>query len=387
LVKNLNKIAVVAYTTFSTDTRVQKEANAASELGFELDIYSLNDKNVPINGAFNFILAKINQYKGQSKINYVFSYFKFFVFCFYKLSFTVLSNKYKFIHIHNMPNFLVFSAIIPKVIGSKVILDIHDLMPEIYSVKFNLPNSHLLIRALYFEERISSKFANYIISTNSFHTERFRKNNIINKDIIEVVNVADGKIFYLPENKSFNGDELVLAYPSTLAKRLGIDNLLEAIELLVHKNLKIQLNIYGDGEYRNQIKAIVDEKKLQNVIHLSDSFISLELLSQELDKAHIGVIPLPSNVSNDIAMPVKIYEFFAKRICVVASDLPLLKKCFGESIVFFNSGDSLDLANKIEYLYNNRKLVEEFAQKGYNKFSSQTWSYYKSKYQSLLNNP
>ena len=83
-------------------------------------------------------------------------------------------------------------------------------------------------------------------------------------------------------------------------------------------------------------------------------------------------------------MPVKIYEFFAKKMCVVASNLPLLKSCFDNSVLFFEAGNSEDLANKIEYLNNNRVLMKEFAEKGYKKFSSQTWNYYKTKYQEII---
>ena len=136
-----------------------------------------------------------------------------------------------------MPNFLVFSAIIPNLLGAKIILDIHDLMPELFRVKFNLPSDHPLIKLLYFEERISARFADEIIATNSFHVERFKKNGFVNKRITQVINVADDKIFYAPERNSFTNHELILAYPSTLSKRLGIDNLIEAVEILHKKGI------------------------------------------------------------------------------------------------------------------------------------------------------
>ncbi len=381
-----NKIAVIAYTTFSTDTRVQKEAYAALEAGYELDIYTLEDKHVADYSSFNFIRSNIVQYKGQSKFEYIFSYIKFFFYCLFFLTFRVFSNKYKFIHVHNMPNFLVFSTLIPKIFGAKIILDIHDLMPEIFSVKFKLPLNHWLIKMMYFEERVSANFVNEIISTNGFHTKRFNDNGIKNVRITEVINVADEQIFYPPNSKEYTSSELFIAYPSTLAKRLGIDDLLDAVEYLNNKGLKIRLSIYGDGEYREDISKRIINKNLESIVNLSDTFVGLQTLSKELDSAHIGVIPLPSNVSNDIAMPVKIYEYFAKKICVVATDLPLMKSCFNNSVVFYQQGNSADLSATIERLYNDRSLIKEYAEKGYNKFSTQTWNYYKAKYISILNN-
>lgn len=381
-----NKIAIIAYTTFSTDTRVQKEAYAAAEAGYELDIYTLEDDLVSNYNTFNFVRSNIIQYKGQSKFHYIFSYIRFFLYCFFNLSTKFFKEKYKFVHVHNMPNFLVFSSIIPKMFGAKVILDIHDLMPEIFSVKFRLPIDHALIKLLYFEERISAKFANEIIATNSYHIERFHKNKIVNKKITEVINVADEKIFYSPNSKDYLQEEVIIAYPSTLAKRLGIDTLIEAIEILHKNKLKFKLYIYGDGEYREDIAKIIIKKNLNEVVILSKSFISLEILSMELDKAHIGVIPLPTNVSNDIAMPVKIYEFFAKKVCVVATELPLMKSCFNNSVMFFQEGSSEDLAEKLEYLIHNREIIKDYAERGYSKFSTQTWDFFKSKYKEILTN-
>lgn len=382
---NKNNLAVIAYTNFSSDSRVQKEAMAAAECGYELDIYSLHDKDSNNFKTFNFIKCNNNQYRGHSKYKYVFSYLRFFLYCLTNLSINYFRKKYRVVHFHNMPNFLVFSALIPKLFGAKIILDIHDLMPELFSAKFNLQTSHLLIKALYFEERISAKFAHEIIATNNFHVERFKKNKITNKRITEIINVADEKIFYAPQvDKYSNSEELVIAYPSTLSKRLGIDNLIDAVEILYNKGIEIKLNIYGDGEYRSDILEIVKSKKLENIISLSNSFVTLENLSSELDKAHIGVIPLPSNKSNDIAMPVKIYEFFAKQICVVASNLPLLSSCFSNSILLFEPSNSKDLAQKIEYLNNNRDEMKKLADAGFKKFSSKTWNHYKEKYIELI---
>ena len=379
-----NNLAVIAYTTFSRDSRVQKEAYAAVDLGYELDVYTLNDKNNSSLKSFNFIKLNLEQYKGNSKSKYFFSYLTFFFYCFCHLSLNFPKKKYKYIHFHNMPNFLVFSSIIPKLFGSKIILDIHDLMPELYSVKFNLPLDHFLIKFFYYEERLSARFADEIIATNSFHEARFRKNGFKSKRITEVINVADDKIFYPPMEKNYKNTELILAYPSTLSKRLGIDHLIDAIEILSKNNVHLKLNIYGDGEYRADILTILKTKKLANIIKLSDSYISLEALSCELDKADIGIIPLPSNISNDIAMPVKIYEFFAKKLCVICSDLPLLKSCFNDEVLFFETGNSKDLANKIEYLYNNRIAIQEFAEKGYKKFLHNSWNYYKIRYQNII---
>ena len=45
---------------------------------------------------------------------------------------------YDLIHVHSVPDFEVFAALWPKLRGSKIILDIHDIIPEFYASKFGI---------------------------------------------------------------------------------------------------------------------------------------------------------------------------------------------------------------------------------------------------------
>lgn len=147
--KRAKNIAMIAYTTLSNDSRVIREALAAKEAGYQVDFYTLNERNKTNLDRINIIYTKNIQYKGKSKIKFILSYISFFIFCFFQVSYNHLIKKYKVIHVNNMPNFLVFSCIVPKIFGAKIILDIHDLIPEVYAQKFNISLNHPFIKFLY----------------------------------------------------------------------------------------------------------------------------------------------------------------------------------------------------------------------------------------------
>src|SRR5436853_565805 len=65
------------------------------------------------------------------KFTYVFQYGSFILSCFFLLAFRSLTRRYHIVHAHNMPDILVFAALVPKICGAKVILDLHDPMPEL----------------------------------------------------------------------------------------------------------------------------------------------------------------------------------------------------------------------------------------------------------------
>ena len=75
-------------------------------------------------------------------------------------------QRYDLIHVHNIPDFLVFAAWYPKLTGSKVILDIHDIVPEFFESKFSVSDRSLLVRALRLVEKISAAFADHVILSN-----------------------------------------------------------------------------------------------------------------------------------------------------------------------------------------------------------------------------
>ena len=41
------------------------------------------------------------------------------------------------VHAHNIPDFLVFAGLVPRLAGRKVVLDVHDSVPETFAAKFS----------------------------------------------------------------------------------------------------------------------------------------------------------------------------------------------------------------------------------------------------------
>lgn len=382
------RIAMLAYTTLSTDSRVIREAKAAVEAGYNVDFYTLNEDNKILIDGVTIIYSKRSQYKGRNKIKFILSYVYFFIFCLFNLSCKSFSKcRYRIIHVNNMPNFLVFSTIIAKLSGSAIIMDVHDVMPELFAQKFSMNLDSFLIRLLYFEERCSLKFADIIISVNRSCTERFRANKIRKTPIVEILNAADEEIFSPPESKLFDSEELKLVYPATIALvRNGIDILLDAIDTIVKKKVNnVKLSIFGGGEDSELLKSMIIEKSLSNYVHYSGRFIDFSTLNSELENSSVGIIPFPKGYSTDHQMPIKMHEYFVKKLAVVSSDVKLMKDDFSEIVLLFRAGDPVDLAEKIMLLNDKRELLADYSRKGYEYYKENKWSKYKKVYIELLN--
>src|SRR5687767_9622407 len=71
-------------------------------------------------------------------LGYVAQYGAFIAMAFAVLAARSLTRRYDVVYVHNMPDVLVLSALVPKLLGAKVILDLHDPMPELMMSIFGL---------------------------------------------------------------------------------------------------------------------------------------------------------------------------------------------------------------------------------------------------------
>ena len=66
-------------------------------------------------------------------MRYLFEYGMFFCQAAMKVSVLHCRRRYRFVQVNTMPDFLVFAATIPKLLGAKVVLDLHEPAPELFS--------------------------------------------------------------------------------------------------------------------------------------------------------------------------------------------------------------------------------------------------------------
>ena len=94
------------------------------------------------------------------------SYLEFFFRCLLKITWLQLEKRYRVMHVNNMPDFFVFCSLLPKRMGAKVILDIHDPMPNTFASKFQKEENGLPFKLLLWEQQISASFADQVITVH-----------------------------------------------------------------------------------------------------------------------------------------------------------------------------------------------------------------------------
>jgi len=202
-------VCMIAYANYYTDARIKNYVGALLKTGYEVDVFALGNIEPTRPGLRVFCLMP-KVWRG-SVLPYVLSQCWFLLMVMFRVGAAFFRQRYRVVHVRNMPDFIVFGALIPKIFGAKVILDVHDTMPEAYATKFDLPLDHILVKLLRLEERFSAAFANYLITTNDLHKEALVEHGIPSGKISIIMNVGNENIFR-PQTSAHKGNGLVLAY-------------------------------------------------------------------------------------------------------------------------------------------------------------------------------
>jgi hypothetical protein len=130
---------MLAYTFYDADNRVRRYAEALVKRGDQVDAIALARPGQPsfevIQGVQVFRIQKrVIDEKGP--VSYLIKLLLFFVRSAWLVTKRHWREPYAIIHVHSVPDFEVFATFIPRLMGARVILDIHDIVPEFYASKF-----------------------------------------------------------------------------------------------------------------------------------------------------------------------------------------------------------------------------------------------------------
>src|SRR4030042_892501 len=232
----MKKVCMVAYTYYHWDARIPKEAEALVQQGTSVDCFCLREGDYTrlsvINGV-NVYCLPLGKFRGSSTIKYMLSYILFFLLAFFTVSKFYFKRRYDVIQFHTLPDFIIFAGLIPKIFGAKLILDMHEITPEFYMLKFGVSESHLLIRILKLLEKICAHFADAVIVVDDPIKRLLLQRCKFKSEPTVIMNSPDERLFCsdcLARVESLNSFSLI--YHGTLTSLYGLEFAIQAVAKL-----------------------------------------------------------------------------------------------------------------------------------------------------------
>ena len=382
------RVLMIAYTNYRTDPRVIREAEAAVGGGFDVDFIALRRDDEP---SLEFVrgvrLIHLNQtrYRGVGMFSYVLSYLEFFLRCFLKTTWLQLRHRYRVVHVNNMPDFFVFCALLPKLMGAKVILDIHDPMPNTFASKFKSGEKSLPFLLLLWEERISAYFADQVLTVHDPVKDHVLvKQHRMPAGSIEVIaNFADDELFTLRHPVQTEG-RLRLVFHGTILERYGLRDAMHAVAGMQHKD-RIMVKIIGEGDFSAQLKDLIKTLDLTHVVQFDNRMYPVNEIPRMLADCNLGLVPLEISSITEYALPLKLLEYLSMGIPSITVRNTAIGYYFGDDdCLFYEPGNVESLRALLDRLAVSPDLLHRYQQRAASLREKFAWSHERRKYVALL---
>ena len=382
------KACMLAYTFYDADNRVRRYAEALVRRGDQVDAIALAREGQPafevIRGVRVFRIQK-RKIDETGPFSYLIKLLLFFVRSAWFLAARQFREPYDLIHVHSVPDFEVFATIVPRLFGTQVILDIHDIVPEFYASKFKVSEHSLIFRVLVLVERLSIAYSSHVIIANHLWHEKLTRRSVRPEKCTAIINYPDPTIFSRHGSPaSSKGKEFLMCYPGTLSWHQGLDLAVEAIALLRDQIPELRLQLIGDGPERENLKRLIRERGLEDRISLT-GLIPMEKVAEIMAEIDLGVVPKRADSFGNEAFSTKIMEFMAMNVPVLAARTRVDEYYFHDGIVqFFESGNARDLADKIRLLYEDSKRRAELRANSAAFIAQNSWDVRQHEYFGLI---
>jgi len=281
---------------------------------------------------------------------------------------------YDVIHVQSIPDFLVFSALIPKLLGCPVILDLRDLVPELYASKFKKKENCLAVRILKRVERLSARFADHVIVANPLWYERVVQRSAIASKCSVFWYYPDTELFY-PRQMKRTDNRFRLLYPGSLQHHQGVDLAIRALSKIQQEIPEVELHIQGDGPAKADLLKLSQELHLEAKV-IFDELVPFELVSDCMAECNLGLVPkMASDVFGNEAASTKIPEFMAVGIPVVASRTKIESYLYDDSLLcYFESENEDSFVNAVTSLYKDSSLRNSLVNNGRQFVEKNNWA-------------
>lgn len=359
----MKKIVIIVGNAYSSDTRVNKEAQSLKKAGYDVVVYGINlGRKFKVEETIDGI--KINRLNIDNYHPFRISGYK--IFTQFKPALNRLIKEKANVYHCNDLDTLPIGYLAAKKLKAKLVYDSHELFSERVFDRKNFFVSALLgIKKPFWvvTESILASKANAVITINESIALELKKRYKI-KEVIVVMNCPSKGLTKVTNSKKFHKlfglspDKKVILYQGNLTLIRGLRELVLAAKYFPKDFVLV---LMGDGKIKPDLEKLVSDLQLVKKVRFLKP-VPLKDLAYFTASADVGVIPyLNVCLNHYYCTPNKLFEYLGVGLPIAASDFPELKKVIkGE-----NTGDLFDpskpeeIAQTIKSILSDQKEYEE----------------------------
>jgi glycosyltransferase involved in cell wall biosynthesis len=382
------RICMITHSFYESDNRVIRYAETLAKRGDTVEVFALRrssdmPKEEVISGVSVFRIQDRFGKREKSKSSFLLPALRFLVASSREVTRRHRIKRYDLAHVHNIPDFLVFAVWYLKLTGAKVILDIHDIVPEFFASKFGSSSHATLVWGLKVVEKLSAAFADHVIISNHLWLDTYVARSAPKEKCSVFINNVDSKLFRPRSGVNSNPHPIVL-FPGGLQWHQGLDIAIRAFEKVRLRIPDAEFHIYGDGMMKPELIALAGELGLNGSVHFFNP-LRLNEIADVMAAADLGVVPKRADSFGNEAYSTKIMEFMSVGVPVVVSETKVDRYYFNDGVVrFFQSGNPDLMAEAMCEVLTNPQLRSAMVGRASEYASQNSWESRKAEYLQLV---
>ncbi|HET7725840.1 MAG TPA: glycosyltransferase family 4 protein [Candidatus Limnocylindrales bacterium] len=396
-------VAMVTHSYYEEDPRVRREAESLVAAGIPVDVFALRRPGDGPHGTLEGVSIRrlnVQRHQGAGIVTYLVEYLDFLLRAAIALVSTHPRRRYRVVHVHTLPDYLVFAALPLKLAGVPVILDLHEAMPEFFRMRFGarLPGTqapatatltariaHALLLA---QERASIAVADAVLTVNDALADRLVGLGVPRDKVTVLLNTPSLERFDPARHpvRAFAEDGIVrLVYAGAITPTYELDVALRAVGRLRTEGRPVELDLYGRGDSREPLEALAGELGIEPSVRFHGR-VPIESIPAAVAAADIGLAPTRRSEFTDFSLSTKIFEYAAMGKPVVASDLPTVERYFPDGALrTYEPGDDASLAAAIATLIDDPAARASHVERTAMRAAELTWARQFERYLAVLN--
>jgi glycosyltransferase involved in cell wall biosynthesis len=384
------RICLIRQSVYPYELCFRREVETLHRAGFEAHVICLDrseennrHKEEIINGVYVHRLPLTR--KKTSIARYLYDYLSFSFLAALKVTRLHLRRPFAAIQVNTMPDFLVFATLIPRMLGTKVMVMMQEPVPELWQTLHDTPPPRILTVV----EQAALAYAHAAFTVTQQLKDVYVCRGADPKNIYVILNVPDIRLLESEEETvetSPDTEHFTLICHGAIEERYGHDTMLEAVALVRSQIPHLRLRVLGRGSYVDEFLSQRTHLGLEDCVDYL-GWVPLSQMVRELRAADVGIVAQKSSPYSNLVHTNKMYEYIAFGKPVLASRLRAVEAYFGDDALhYFKPGDPESLAEGVLELYRHpaqrRRLVEN-AQRLYDDYK---WKKQKETYLSVYRN-
>jgi glycosyltransferase involved in cell wall biosynthesis len=360
--RNAQCVAIVRHSFYPFELNVKREAEALRDAGFDVHIICLRNRGEAPYETIDGIRVHrlpVGHRRGNI-LRYLWEYNAFFLLASWKLARLHTRHRFTAVQVNTMPDYLVFTALYPKLTGARVVLHLHEPVPELFETMFGGRwYTSFFVGLMNTVEAMSIGFAHHCLTVTEEMKRNYVKRGADGEKITVIVNVPDDRLFRLERYRKLSarvgaikaeerarGVFRVLTH-GAIEERYGFDTIVKAVARLRDEIPGITFRFMGSGDFASDVQALAAREGVaERVTHLG--FVPFEKMIEEILLADVCIVAVKKNPYSVLVHTNKMYEYVALQRPVIASRLDSVAAYFGDdALLFFEAGDDADLAARL----------------------------------------